>query len=127
MPDIKDPNFVTLAFGGDIMLDRGVKSSVIKNFNGDYSALFTKTKDLSDIFKKSDIVFANLEGTVSDIGIDQKNLYSFRMDPSVIPALKGAGLSILSIANNHIGDWGLPAFTDTLSRLKENEILYTGG
>jgi poly-gamma-glutamate synthesis protein (capsule biosynthesis protein) len=123
MPDIKDPNFVTLALAGDLMLDRGVKISVRKNFNNDYSALFAKM----DILKKSDIVFANLEGTASDQGIDQKNLYSFRMDPAVIPALKGAGLGILSVANNHVADWGRSAYTDTLARLKENEILYTGG
>ena len=127
MPDIKDPNFVTLFFAGDIMLDRGVRNSVVKNFNNDYSALFEKTKELSELMKKSDVIFANLEGVASDQGIDQKNLYSFRMNPSVIPALRGAGISILSVANNHIGDWGRIAFIDTLSRLKENEILYTGG
>jgi len=123
MPDIKDPNFVTLAFAGDIMLDRGVKNSVIKNFNNDYSAIFEKI----DILKKSDIAFANLEGPVSDQGIDQKNLYSFRMNPGVIPTLKGAGLGVLSVANNHMADWGRLAFSDTLASLKENEIFYTGG
>ena len=49
------------------------------------------------------------------------------MNPSVVPALKGAGISILSVANNHVGDWGRAAYVDTLSRLKENEIFYTGG
>lgn len=126
VPDIKDPNFVTLTFAGDIMLDRGVRNSVRKNFNNDYSKFFEKP-NLVNLLKKSDIVFANLEGTASDQGADQKNLYSFRMDPAVIPALKGAGISILSIANNHIGDWGRLAYIDTLARLKENEILYTGG
>lgn len=126
-PEIKDPSFVTLAFVGDIMLARGVRNSVIKNFNNDYSALFVKSKDLSETLKKADITFANLEGPASDQGVDQKNLYSFRMDPSVIPALKGSGISVLSVANNHMGDWGRLAFTDTLSRLRENEILYTGG
>jgi len=123
LPEVKEPNFVTLAFAGDIMMDRGVRNSVVKNFNNDYSALFSKL----DIFKKSDIAFANLEGTASDQGIDQRNLYSFRMDPAVIPALKGSGISVLSMANNHIGDWALPSFVDTLNRLEENEILYTGG
>ncbi|TSC77684.1 MAG: poly-gamma-glutamate synthesis protein (capsule biosynthesis protein) [Parcubacteria group bacterium Gr01-1014_24] len=122
-PDIKDPDFVTFTFAGDIMLDRGVKNSVIKNFNNDYSALFEKLK----ILKESDIVFANLEGTASDKGQDGGSLYSFRMDPAVVPALAGAGISILSVANNHVGDWGRVAYIDTLSRLKENEILYTGG
>lgn len=118
-----EQNFVTLLFGGDVMLDRGVRNSINKNFNGDYSALF---KNL-DILKKSDITFINLEGPASDQGIDKRNLYSFRMDPSIIPAIKGAGINIVSLANNHMGDWGTNAFSDTLLRLKENEILYTGG
>lgn len=118
-----DKDFVNLTFGGDIMLYRGVKNSVNKNFNGDYSALFEKL----EILKKSDIAFANLEGPASDVGKDLHNLYSFRMDPSVIPALKGAGFSILSVANNHVGDWGREAYIDTLMNLEENEILYTGG
>ncbi len=123
VPEIAEPDFVTLAFAGDIMLDRGVKNSVMKNFGGDYSALFENL----DILKKADIAFANLEGPASDQGKDIHNLYSFRMDPSTVPALKGAGFSILSVANNHVGDWGREAYTDTLARLNENEILYTGG
>lgn len=127
IPDIKDPNFLILSFAGDIMLDRGVRNSVVKNFNNDYSALFEKSEKLKDVLKKSDIMFVNLEGVASDQGVDQKNLYSFRMNPSVIPALKGAGINVLSISNNHVGDWGRIAFIDTLARLKENEIFYTGG
>ena len=127
IPDIRDQNFVSLSFAGDIMLDRGVKNSIIKNFNNDYSRLFEKSDNLLELLKNTDIFFANLEGTVSDQGVDQKNLYSFRMNPVIIPTLKGAGVSILSLANNHIADWGRNAFTDTLARLKENEILYTGG
>lgn len=123
LPVIYDQDFVTLLFSGDIMLDRGVKNSVNKNYKGDYSALFEKL----GILKKSDIAFANLEGPASDLGKDMHNLYSFRMDPSTIPALKGAGFSVVSVANNHMGDWGNSAFTDTLVRLKENEILYVGG
>ena len=121
--DKKDPDFVSLAFVGDIMLDRGVRNSVIKNFNNNYSALFEKI----NILKNFDMVFANLEGPASDQGTDQKNLYSFRMDPVVISTLKDADINILSVANNHMGDWGQVAFVDTLARLRENEILFTGG
>ncbi len=123
LPDIREPDFLTLSFMGDIMLDRGVRSSVNKNFAGDYSALFDKL----DVLKKHDIVFANLEGPASDKGKDMQNLYSCRRDPSTIPALKGAGFSVLALANNHVGDWGRDAYIDTLNRLDENEILYTGG
>ncbi len=123
LPPTYDQDYTTLIFGGDIMLDRGVRNSVNKNFNGDYSALFNNL----GILKKSDIAFANLEGPASDTGKDIHNLYSFRMDPSSVPALKGAGLSIVSVANNHVGDWGRDAYSDTLMNLKENEVLYAGG
>lgn len=123
VPEPRDPDFITLSFLGDIMADRGVESSIKNNFSGDFTALFENL----DILKKSDVVFANLEGPASDKGEDLRNLYSFRMDPGVIPALRGAGISVLSVANNHAGDFGAEAFTDTLSRLRENEILYTGG
>jgi poly-gamma-glutamate synthesis protein (capsule biosynthesis protein) len=121
--DNPEPNFVTMLFAGDMMLDRGVRNSVVKNSNGDYSLLFEKL----NILKEVDIAFANLEGPASDQGVDKRNLYSFRMDPSAIPALKGAGFSVVSVANNHVGDWGRNAYSDTLARLKENEIAYTGG
>ena len=84
MLDDSEPNFVTLLFGGDMMLDRGVENSVIKNSNGDYSLLFEKL----NILKDADITFANLEGPASDQGKDLRNLYSFRMDPSAIPRSK---------------------------------------
>ncbi len=125
MPPIYEPSFVTLSFLGDLMLDRGVRSSVVRNFANDYSSLFEKIP--AKLLKNSDIAFANLEGTASDQGVDGGNLYSFRMDPGVVPALAGSGLDVLSLANNHVGDWGRSAYIDTLSRLTENEILYTGG
>ena len=115
------PN-TTLYFVGDIMLDRAVRTSVNKNFNGDYSKLFTNVGDLA----KSDILFANLEGDVSDTGNNVGSIYSFRMDPAVLPAIKQAGVDIVSFANNHVGDWNTAAFTDTLTRLANNGILKTG-
>jgi D-alanyl-D-alanine carboxypeptidase/poly-gamma-glutamate capsule biosynthesis protein CapA/YwtB (metallophosphatase superfamily) len=123
VPDLSNQDFVNLSFLGDLMFDRGVRQSVTKNFAGDYSPLFVNLESL----KKSDFVFANLEGPASDEGKDLGSLYSFRMDPAVIPALRGAGIDVLSVANNHVGDWGKFAYTDTLARLRENEILYTGG
>ncbi|PCI19526.1 hypothetical protein COB64_03620 [Candidatus Wolfebacteria bacterium] len=115
-------NELSLMFVGDIMLDRGVKKSVDKNFDGDISALFKHMV----LLQSADILFGNLEGPVSDKGTDLGNKYSFRMDPQALPALKNAGFDILSFANNHVGDWGRTAFEDTLERLKENNLLFAG-
>ena len=122
-PEEKVPDFVNLSFLGDIMLDRGVESSVNKNFEGDFSQLFVNLTEL----KNSDIVFTNLEGTVSDKGKDLGSVYSFRMNPIVIPTMKDAGIDIVSIANNHVGDWGRASYEDMINRLQQDELLYTGG
>lgn len=112
-----------LVFVGDIMLDRGVRWSVGKNGAGDYDYLFHRSSFLS----KADIAFANLEGPVSDEGVDRHNLYSFRMDPTSVEALVNAGFDVLSVANNHVGDWGHSAFVDTLKRLGGAGLVYVGG
>ncbi len=119
---IADP-VTTLTFVGDIMLGRGVKKSVKKNFRGYYSLLFKNV----GILKESDILFGNLEGPASDKGKDLKNKYSFRMDPEILPVLKDAGFDVLSVANDHTGDWGKEAFLDTLDRLNGLGITAVGG
>ena len=116
------PQTLTFGFVGDIMLDRDVRASVNKNFAGDYSRLFANAKFLG----QPDITFANLEGPVSDTGTNKHNLYSFRMDPKVIPVLKNAGVDVVSFANNHVEDWRAPAFNDTLKRLSDAGILACG-
>lgn len=112
----------TLLFVGDIMLTRGVKSSVDKNFGGNYSKLFSNLREL----KNKDILFGNLEGDVSDVGNNVGSIYSFRMDPKVLPVLKDAGFDIVGFANNHVGDWNMTAFKDTLVRLSGIGILKSG-
>jgi len=118
----KKPN-LKLAFVGDIMLDRGVEYSVNKNFGGDYGELFTRVKENLQSY---DFLFGNLEGPVSDKGVDGGNIYSFRMDPVVLPALVGAGFGGVSIDNNHILNYGVEALADTKIRLEDNNLLFGG-
>lgn len=113
---------VTISFLGDIMMDRGVKTSVYKNYGGDFNSLF---KNLGEL-KEDDITFANLEGPASDVGNNVGSKYSFRMEEKSLDALKNASFEIVSFANNHVGDWNVAAFKDTLVNLKEKGILYTG-
>lgn len=113
---------LTIRLTGDIMLDRGVEYSVNKNFGGDFRQLFSNLSS----YKDADIFFANLEGPASDTGKDSHSTYSFRMDPKVLPMMADVGLDIVSFANNHVGDWGLDAFRDTLVELTNTNIAYTG-
>lgn len=114
---------IHLSFVGDIMLDRGVKMRVNKQGEGDYRFLFQN----ADFLKVPDLQFANLEGPVSSRGANVGSIYSFRFDPAVLPALKEAGFDALSMANNHIGDWGPLALEDTLLHGKESGFRMIGG
>jgi D-alanyl-D-alanine carboxypeptidase len=114
---------ISMMFVGDIMLDRGVRQLIERRGKGDYLYPF----EFVPFLKDPDILFANLEGPISDLGYDIGNTYSFRMSPQAIPALKEAGFDVLSIANNHIGDWGLSALEDTVNRLRASGIVPVGG
>lgn len=110
---------IRIAFVGDIMLDRGVKSLVYTNFGGNYEELFIKVKSQLDSY---DFLFGNLEGPISDKGVDGGGIYSFRMEPVALKALKQAGFDGFSIENNHILNYGTEAVEDTKIRLHDTGI-----
>ncbi len=113
----------TLLFTGDIMLDRGVKHMTKKHGNGDYSFPFLK---IADTLKEADILFGNLESVISDKGHDVGGIYSFRADPASMKGLTFADFDIVTLANNHAFDYTREALEDTMERLQEAGIEYTG-
>ncbi len=116
------PQEYTLLFTGDIMLDRGVKH-MVKTHGEDYTFPFLKIKEVLD---GADVLFGNLEIMISDKGRDVGGKYSFRAEPNAVEGLVFAGFDIVTLANNHTFDWGREAFEDTMKRLQDNDILYTG-
>jgi len=113
---------LTFIFVGDIMLSRAVGDKMEKE--SDWTWPFLKIRDW---LKNADITFGNLEGPISDQGMNVGSIYSFRADPRSIAGLEYAGFDVLSVANNHMGDWASPAFEDTLERLTKANIDYIGG
>jgi poly-gamma-glutamate synthesis protein (capsule biosynthesis protein) len=108
---------ITLLFAGDIMLSRSVARQM-ENY-GDFRYPFLKIAGLT---RSADLAFANLEGPISARGYDQGSIYSFRARPEAVEGLKFAGFDVLSLANNHIWDWGSEALLDTIDILKQNGI-----
>jgi len=111
----------TLVFVGDIMLSRHI-GKIIEAHGPTYPFEL-----IAPFTAKADLAFANLENPVSTRGTHQGSIYSFRANPSALQGLQFAGFDVVSIANNHLFDWGLDAFTDTLSHLKKYNILFAGG
>ena len=115
------PTEQTMLFVGDVMLSRGVGSRM--KAEGDWTFPFQK---VADALNDADLTFGNLECPVSDTGKNQHHIYSFRADPNAIEGLTFAGFDVMSVANNHMFDWGPAALLDTLSRLRSAGIRPVG-
>jgi len=89
-------------------------------------------KPVLKYFDKADIVFGNLEGALLDSGMpDSKkkkleSAYLFRMPVSYGQVLRDAGFNLLSVANNHITDFGMPGCKSTTDALGKYGIHYAG-
>jgi poly-gamma-glutamate synthesis protein (capsule biosynthesis protein) len=104
------------------MLSREIDK--VMNKNNDWWYPFLK---MADFLRGADITFGNLEGPISKNGTRVDNIYSFEADPRSVEGLSYSGFDVLSVANNHIWDYGAEAFADTLKILKDNGISYIGG
>lgn len=107
---------------GDLMLDASARETMDEE-GYDYPFALTKK-----YFGTADIVFANLEGPLTNGGKrDRKKRFIFRSPPrKVALALKRAGIDIVSLANNHSLDYGAEGLSDTAFALDQQNILYVG-
>ena len=65
----------------------------------------------------SDLTVGNLESTLSRAGAPRQGGDSFGARPQVRAGLRLAGFDVLSLANNHVGDYGPRALRQTLRRV----------
>jgi poly-gamma-glutamate capsule biosynthesis protein CapA/YwtB (metallophosphatase superfamily) len=125
IPDvaIQKDSFGVMVFGGDVMLGRGVESSVKKNTVPEsvYKWVFP-WKYIRTELVSADVAFVNLEGPISDIGKDGGKKYSFRFLPDVLQGMEYSGIDVMSMANNHALDWGRDALCDSVRRVESVEI-----
>ncbi len=101
--------YVTVAGVGDIMLGTSFPSNA---YLPDESILGTLFGTLGDTLNTFDVVFGNLEGAFLNDGPpakicrDSTLCYLFRMPERYAVLLRDAGFNMISLANNHINDFG---------------------
>lgn len=84
--------------------------------------------EILDVTNKTDIFYLNHEYCVSDKGEPLKDkYYTFRAKPERMKLLNQMGTDLVSLANNHIYDYGEEAMLDTLGYLNQEKIAYVGG
>jgi poly-gamma-glutamate capsule biosynthesis protein CapA/YwtB (metallophosphatase superfamily) len=112
------PAVTTVRFVGDIMLGRGVASA--------NSRPGRTLRPYSPLLRSADLAVANLESTLSTDGRPRQGDDSFAARPSVVPDLERAGFDLLTLANNHTGDYGPRALRKTLDRIDRSDIARVG-
>lgn len=104
----------TLLAGGDVLLDLTEPEGVDP---------FTKVEPS---LSSADVAIVNLEMAITERGEPYDKEFVFRAPGSAALTLAGAGIDVVSLANNHILDFGSVGLEDTISVLDEVGILRPG-
>lgn len=104
----------TLLAGGDVLLDLTEPEGVDP---------FTKVEPS---LSSADVAIVNLEMAITERGEPYDKEFVFRAPGSAALTLAGAGVDVVSLANNHILDFGSVGLEDTISVLDEVGILRPG-
>ena len=119
---------ITIVAVGDMMLGSAYpsKSNLPKD---DAAGSFNQVKP----FLQGDIIFGNLEGCFLNQGKSTKckdtsgnSCFAFRMPERYAGIYQSAGFNLLSVANNHVGDFGLTGRKRTAAILDSLQIKYAG-
>ena len=125
----QDTDSISIIGVGDIMLGTAYPSPKYLPPQNDCSPLLSK---VSSILQNADVTFGNLEGCFLNSGPTTKNCkdtlkcYAFRMPDKYVHCIADAGFTVMSLANNHSGDFGMIARKNTMRLLDSVGIEYGG-
>jgi poly-gamma-glutamate capsule biosynthesis protein CapA/YwtB (metallophosphatase superfamily) len=115
---------VRIALAGDTMLGRAVAERLAADPG---HALLAA--DLAAIAREADLFMVNLECCISDRGErvrDSDQGFFFRAPPVAAERLADMGVTCVTLANNHVMDFGPEALQDTLTHLQSAGISAVG-
>jgi hypothetical protein len=107
-----DTGILWIGAVGDIMPARGVDETLLSS--GGVQRVF---RDTLPTLQSCALLLGNLESAATSAGSRTRKTYTFRFAPAALGALRQAGFSYLSLANNHTFDFGMQGFLDTLANL----------
>jgi poly-gamma-glutamate synthesis protein (capsule biosynthesis protein) len=116
---------VSFAVAGDVIPHEPVRAAAAAAGEGavGWGALFA---DVSDIFKRADFGFVNLETPVAPAHSRGSKPFMFDAPIALLEALKANGIKIVSFANNHVMDQGWAGFAETREHLRDQGLLFAG-
>lgn len=109
--------------GTDPTFSPATSFNAYQTMNGN-SYFFSKVKD---ILSQDDITMANCEGTFTTSDSRVGNPYAFKGDPSYAGIFKDGSVEVVTLANNHINDYGDEGQADTRKALEDQGIEWCSG
>ena len=128
-PEVPLPRPITLVAGGDVTLgahyEEWVDGLRAKGQSGPWvdGWGFSEVKPL---FAGADLVVVNLECPFTTRGEPIPKNFNFRARPSTVSVLVDAGVRVVSLANNHLMDYGPDGVADTIAALDGVGIAHFG-
>lgn len=113
---------IRLAAVGDVNIDRTQREIILST--GDYVYPFARVKH---VFDAADYTIANLESSLGDVGEPVAKRYTFRSPPEAAQSLALAGVDLVSLANNHAGDYGWETLLQGIDLLGQAGVATVGG
>lgn len=111
---------LSIAFTGDVLLDRGVRQQIRKK---GVEHLF---ESVTPLFRSVDATVINLECPITSVRSPLHKKYIFRAEPIWATVLSQAGITHAAMANNHTIDQGRNGLTDTNQYLLSSGITPVG-
>lgn len=115
-----------IALTGDVMLGRLVDQYVIQNQSIGPDKIWS---DVLPLLLKADRRLVNLESVISSRGREwqpESKAFHFRAHPRAIDFLRAAKIDCVTLANNHVLDFGTDALLECLALLDRAGIKRTG-
>ncbi len=107
-----------LALIGDVML----ATTKAEHFASESPGFAAAT----DRLRSSDAIVANLEMPLSTRGYKVRKYSNLRSHPDVIRGVTGMGIHAVSLANNHMMDYGPDALADTIDTVTAAGLAHSG-
>ncbi len=123
---IDKKGLVSLGFVGDVSLADNFE--IMPKYDERGKGIFgILSEETVNTMKSIDIMVANNEFTISERGNAMSGkMYTFRALPKRVSIYDEMGVDLVTLANNHVFDFGEDAFNDMLDILKEHNMPYIG-
>ena len=123
-----EPEYFTLHFIGDCTLAcneyyQGTAQGYDTVLNGDYAYPFAKTLEY---FIDDDFTFANLECSLTDSDDRTNKTFTFKTDADYAKVMTEGSVEFVTLANNHVLDYGQEGYADTKAAVEAEGIGYVG-